>query len=316
MDYYLDGVKQTEDTRKEQVTVWEGADDQISVADDGALTKTYAGYSLNSLTPAGTKAGTRVDTGTVISLYYVADADTKYTVEHYFQNLNDSDFTIDTARTQNLTGKTGTQVTATALSVDGFTFDDKVTGTKASGEIAGDGSLVLKLYYTRNSYTVTYQYTGTIPGSASPLPANATYKYGASVNVADSASATDYTFSGWNRTGIFTMPAANVVISGSFTYSGGTITAITAITVPGPATIIEVPVPAAATPAVLGVSRTPAVAATPVTTEQPEVLGATRGRATGDESQDGMRVIVILICAGAAVSMVWGSRKKKESDNQ
>ena len=31
--------------------------------------------------------------------------------------------------------------------------------TVASGNIAGDGSLVLKLYYTRNSYGVTYAYT-------------------------------------------------------------------------------------------------------------------------------------------------------------
>ena len=268
---------------------------------------------------AGTKTSGDIagDGSLVLKLYYTRNTDTKYKVEHYFQNLNDNGFTLDAAKTQNLTGKTGTTATATALTVAGFTFDNQVAGTKTSGDIAGDGSLVLKLYYTRNSYTVTYQYTGVVPGSASALPANATYKYGASVNVAGSASATDYTFSGWNRTGIFTMPAANVVISGSFTYSGGTTTTTTTtVVVPGPATIVEVPVPAAATPAVLGVSRTPAVTATPATTEQPAVLGATRGRATGDESQDGMRVIIILICAGAAVSMVWGSRKKKENKNQ
>ena len=35
---------------------------------------------------------------------------------------------------------------------------------------AGDGSLVLKLYYTRDSYKVTYQYTGKVPTGASELP--------------------------------------------------------------------------------------------------------------------------------------------------
>ena len=57
-------------------------------------------------------------------------------------------------------------------------------GTVASGNIAGDGSLVLKLYYTRNSYDVTYAYTGTVPTGASALPEKATVKYGASVTVA------------------------------------------------------------------------------------------------------------------------------------
>ena len=40
-----------------------------------------------------------------------------------------------------------------------------------------DGSLVLKLYYTRNSYNVTYVYEGTVPTGASELPEKATYKY-------------------------------------------------------------------------------------------------------------------------------------------
>ena len=71
------------------------------------------------------------------------------------------------------------------------------------------------MYYTRNSYKVTYEYEGKVPTGASKTPAEATYKYGASVTVAEDATAPGYTFSGWDKKD-FTMPASNVVIKGSF----------------------------------------------------------------------------------------------------
>ena len=73
----------------------------------------------------------------------------------------------------------------------------------------------MKLYYTRNSYNVTYEYEGEFPTGASELPAKATYKYGESVTVAEDATAPGYTFSGWDKDD-FTMPANDVVIKGSF----------------------------------------------------------------------------------------------------
>ena len=75
---------------------------------------------------------------------------------------------------------------------------------------------MLKLYYTRNSYGVTYAYTGTVPADASALPEKAAVKYGAPVTVAEAATAKGHTFSGWS-TGDFTMPAQDVEITGSFT---------------------------------------------------------------------------------------------------
>lgn len=138
-----------------------------------------------------------------------------YKVEHYQQNVNGSGYTL--ADTENLEGEAGTAVTAKAKTYEGFTLNKKAAGTKESGEIAADGSLVLKLYYDRNTYTVTYSYTGTVPTGASALPAAASYRFGANVTTAPAATAEGYTFSGWNRTGTFRMPAQNVTITGSFT---------------------------------------------------------------------------------------------------
>ena len=145
---------------------------------------------------------------------FTANGETPYKVEHYQQNLEDDGYTL--ADTENLTGETDTTATANPKAYTGFTFDGTVEGTVASGNIAGDGSLVLKLYYTRNSYDVTYAYTGTVPADASALPEKAAVKYGASVTVAEAATAKGHTFSGWS-TGDFTMPAQDVEITGSFT---------------------------------------------------------------------------------------------------
>ena len=146
--------------------------------------------------------------------YFVARTDTAYQVQHYKQNLEDDGFTL--AETEELTGKTDTIATANPKTYTGFMLDRTVEGTVASGNIAGDGSLVLKLYYTRNSYDVTYAYTGTVPADASALPEKAAVKYGAPVTVAEAATAKGHTFSGWS-TGDFTMPAQDVEITGSFT---------------------------------------------------------------------------------------------------
>ena len=145
---------------------------------------------------------------------FTANGKTPYKVEHYQQNLEDDGYTL--AETENLTGETDTTATANPKTYPGFAFNGTAGGTVASGNIAGDGSLVLKLYYTRNSYDVTYAYTGTVPADASALPEKATVKYGASVTVAEAATAKGHTFSGWS-TGDFTMPAQDVEITGSFT---------------------------------------------------------------------------------------------------
>ena len=145
---------------------------------------------------------------------FTANGETPYKVEHYQQNLEDDGYTL--ADTENLTGETDTTATANPKTYTGFAFDGTAEGTVASGNIAGDGSLVLKLYYTRNSYDVTYAYTGTVPADASALPEKAAVKYGAPVTVAEAATAKGHTFSGWS-TGDFTMPAQDVEITGSFT---------------------------------------------------------------------------------------------------
>ena len=54
---------------------------------------------------------------------------------------------------QNVAGK---EVTAQPESIDGFTFDKTNPENITSGTVSADSKLVLKLYYNRNKYTVTF----------------------------------------------------------------------------------------------------------------------------------------------------------------
>jgi len=181
---------------------------EVTIADAA----TAPGYSFNgwSITAAFNMPADNVS----ITGSFMANENTAYKVEHYKQDLGTDTYTL--ADTDNLEGTTDSTVAATPKTYEGFKYDSSVTGTIASGTVAGDGSLVLKLYYTRDSYKVTYSYTGTIPAGVSTLPASATYSYGASVTVAAAATAPGYTFGGWDHTD-FTMPAGDVSIAGSFT---------------------------------------------------------------------------------------------------
>ena len=149
---------------------------------------------------------------------------TKYKVEHYQQKL---DGTYERTDTDTLSGETGASVIAQPKTTyTGFACDKTVTGTVESGTIVADGSLVLKLYYTRNFYNVTYQYEGTAPtGAPAVNTLSGTHKYGAEVTVDTTVSANavaGYTFSGWSTAdatvtdGKFTMPATNVTLKGKF----------------------------------------------------------------------------------------------------
>ena len=141
-----------------------------------------------------------------------------YTVEHWTEKLDGTyELLNDNIETEH--GTTDTQATATAKTITGFTQDSTIDGTVSSGNIDGDNSRVLKLYYKRNVHSVTYSYTGTlIPANASAVPTEQQYKYGAQVSIAGPTSATGYIFDGWNVTEAFTMPDNDVSITGTFSY--------------------------------------------------------------------------------------------------
>jgi uncharacterized repeat protein (TIGR02543 family) len=120
---------------------------------------------------------------------YKPGTDTAYKVEHYKQDVDGAGYTL--AETQDLTGTTDTVATAEDKTYVGFTFDKDIEGTVQSGNVEGDGSLVLKLYYDRNEYSVVFKdHDGTVLKTESVL-----YEGDASAPV---AARTGYVFDGWD----------------------------------------------------------------------------------------------------------------------
>ena len=142
---------------------------------------------------------------------------TGYTVEHYLQKLEGDGYTKQ--ETEELTGTTGENVNAAPKSYTGFTCDEKVEGTIKSGTIAADGSLVLKLYYTRNSYTVTYT-DGVDGAEVFADDEHNNVAYGDTIPVFTNGTPTreGYNFIGWASsvegvTPSSAMPASNVTFT-------------------------------------------------------------------------------------------------------
>ena len=147
-----------------------------------------------------------------IQLYakWEANEDTAYLVEHYLEAL-DGSYKLEKA--EKLAGTTDAKVVAKALEVEGFTHDAKHPEALESAEVLADGSLVLRVYYARNSYTVTFDAAG---GDAK---ASQEYKYGQVLDLGYTLR-TGYTFAGWLLNGkVFneeTMPAKDLELTASW----------------------------------------------------------------------------------------------------
>ena len=189
---------------------------------------TRPGYEFTGWNTEKNGAGTPYAAGSAITientnvtLYAQWKSSTaSYRVEYYQQNLKDDNYSIVADDTLTPSGTVGDTATAEIKEYEGFTYNE--SRSNSSGIIAEDGTLVLKLYYDRNEYTVTYEYEGTVPAGAPEVPGEQTCKYGETVELAKMPDVTDYRFSGWYSEdvalsgGSFTMPDHAVVIEGSF----------------------------------------------------------------------------------------------------
>lgn len=157
---------------------------------------TIQGYYIDQINPyvdpslpiSGT-AGITQNGATELSytVTYKASTGTQYSVEHYFQNINDNDYTIDVSLTENLTATTGAQVTVYAEEVTGFTAQTP----SQLVTVAPDGSTVVKMYYDRINYRITYDTAG--GNFIQPFQG----RYGATVPPVTDPTRTGYTFNGW-----------------------------------------------------------------------------------------------------------------------
>ena len=117
-----------------------------------------------------------------------------YKVETYVMGL---DGNYGDAAIEDKSATTGETVSVTPETREGFTVADN---SVLSGTVLADGSLVLKVYYSRNQYKLS------VDGVETDV------YYGAALNVAEPAAREGYTFAGWNMDIPATMPAENLTL--------------------------------------------------------------------------------------------------------
>lgn len=118
-----------------------------------------------------------------------------YEIHHMLQTLDGNDY-VDTD-TVTETAYTGTEVTigeAQSRVYEGFTFDTSKTDD-SKGTIPGEGTLVLKLYYSRNSYAVTFE-----SGTGDTVETQ-NIAYEGKVTKPSELTKVGYQFTGWYLTG-------------------------------------------------------------------------------------------------------------------
>ena len=132
---------------------------------------------------------------------WVKGTGTPYEVHHYLERLEGAYPDVPKEK-DNLRGETGAWTAAAAKSYDGFTpieFEQK--------RIKADGSTVVEIFYTRNSYLLTYK-----DSLSAGVYASQTYKYGAAVTAIADPTKTGYTFTGWSPTVPATMPPGALTV--------------------------------------------------------------------------------------------------------
>lgn len=141
--------------------------------------------------------------------------DTPYTVQHYHQSPTGTGYVL--VDTDHLTGTTDTTVTAQPKEYLGLQEDTDNPLRVASGNLAGDGSLVLKLYYTRARHNLI------VDCANGQGVETYTYLYGATVSVPGTPRRRGYSFTGWTAKGVelgegdsFVMPDNAVTLTATW----------------------------------------------------------------------------------------------------
>lgn len=162
---------------------------------------TQANGSGTTYQPGGKVLVDTMAPGNHLYAIWVKGTGTPYEVHHYLERLEGA-YPYVPHEKDNLRGETGAWTAAAAKSYDGFTpieFEQK--------RIKADDSTVVKIFYTRNSYLLTYK-----DSLSAGVYASQTYKYGAAVTAIAAPTKTGYTFTGWSPAVPATMPAGALTV--------------------------------------------------------------------------------------------------------
>ena len=131
-----------------------------------------------------------------ISVYSKWDlGEANYTVEIYLQNIDANTYSSIPSQNIVITSQTESVVTYTPVEIYGFSIDLGAENI-LSGSVAGNGSLVLRVYYARNLYTTTLYYQDSLQEETIVLEQNP-YESMMAFILTQQPIREGYTFSHW-----------------------------------------------------------------------------------------------------------------------
>lgn len=180
----IDDMKQTELTYDAEAGCWS------ATVEEELTEENYLLYAFDFEGGAEEGIGDwNIVSGSIAASGQVTAA--SYLVEHYQQDVSGNTYTRMLVETKK--GIAGATVSAASKNYTGFTYNAAAAEGKASGEVAADGSLILKLYYDRNEYPISYNLNGGTQNTANP----SSYVYGVGVAELKVPTRSGYRFGGW-----------------------------------------------------------------------------------------------------------------------
>lgn len=167
------------------------------------------------------QGGTKITENTLVNIasdhtlyaHWHAKTDTKYVVEHYTESVGGA-FLLDSTKVYY--GTTDSIATAPEQNILGYKLDKSNENTVSSALIKGDGTTVLKLFYLRRSFKITYSN----PDNSEKSESSAKYLDVVRVDTDIVFTRKNYKFAGWlldnYRVVEFEMPAKDVILVADF----------------------------------------------------------------------------------------------------
>lgn len=182
---------------------WTSNEYTVTFKNEGTIEKTETvEYGSNATAPNLSKPGytltwdndfSNITDDLTVNTIWTANTNTPYKIEHYLRTTDMEVESYSLYETENKTGTTDTSLTAISKTYEGFTENTTHESRIVTGTIAGDGSLVLKFYYDRNTYDITYELNG---GTATST-LTSKYLYGKVLILPNKVEKEGYVFAGW-----------------------------------------------------------------------------------------------------------------------
>lgn len=152
--------------------------ESITVAHNGKISApettregyTFAGWYTNASLTQAYDFDSEIKRDITLYAKWESNGATNYTIEYFFETLDGG----YEKKSETRTAATGDLIEAIPVEYAGFSYEAGNTGNKLIGNVEADGSLVLSIYYTRNTYTVSFDALGGTEVDAQSVKYNAT----------------------------------------------------------------------------------------------------------------------------------------------